>query len=185
MRWQQLLRNARCWRLSDWLTNGDRFGKIYSRIYRDEKLIPGEKRDKKKSKNEATWCAPSKLLSQEVGLLLTADAGVPPGRFWNVLRTSVSCSAPAFPHCAAKNGRSLKAMQAQNKETREALNQSLQAQNQETREALNQAIQAQNQKPREAIQAQNMTFQAQHKELKESLGLKFKCLEDEISSVKE
>ncbi|UYV77341.1 hypothetical protein LAZ67_15000553 [Cordylochernes scorpioides] len=46
--------------------------------------------------------------------------------------------------------------------------------NQETREAL----QAQNQETREA-------FQAQHQELKESLGLKFKCLEDEISAVKE
>ncbi|UYV84021.1 hypothetical protein LAZ67_X000892 [Cordylochernes scorpioides] len=33
--------------------------------------------------------------------------------------------------------------------------------------------------------AQNQAFQAQHQELKESLGLKFKCLEDEISSVKE
>ncbi|UYV70931.1 hypothetical protein LAZ67_8001147 [Cordylochernes scorpioides] len=38
-----------------------------------------------------------------------------------------------------------------------------------------------------AIQAQNQAMQAQNKEtpMKESLGLKFKCLEDEISSVKE
>ncbi|UYV76492.1 hypothetical protein LAZ67_14000696 [Cordylochernes scorpioides] len=41
------LRNARCWRLSDWLTNHDRSGKIYSGIYRDEKFMPREK-DKKK-----------------------------------------------------------------------------------------------------------------------------------------
>ncbi|UYV78164.1 hypothetical protein LAZ67_16000346 [Cordylochernes scorpioides] len=59
------------------------------------------------------------------------------------------------------------ALQAQNQETREALNQAFQAQNQETREALNEALQAQNQ------------------ELKESLGLKFQCLEDEISAVRE
>ncbi|UYV63575.1 CRYZ [Cordylochernes scorpioides] len=52
-------------------------GKIYSDIYRDEELIPGGK------KNEATWCTLSrrKLLFQEVGLLLTADAGVLRGRF--------------------------------------------------------------------------------------------------------
>ncbi|UYV74918.1 hypothetical protein LAZ67_12001799 [Cordylochernes scorpioides] len=73
----RLLRNALCWRLSDWLTNRDRSGKIYSGIYRDEKLMPEEKKDKKEvSNNEATWWTPSKLLSQEVGLLLTADAGV-------------------------------------------------------------------------------------------------------------
>ncbi|UYV83974.1 hypothetical protein LAZ67_X000747 [Cordylochernes scorpioides] len=42
-----LLRNARCWRLSDWLTNRDRSAKIYSGIYRDEKLMPGEKKDKR------------------------------------------------------------------------------------------------------------------------------------------
>ncbi|UYV70369.1 hypothetical protein LAZ67_7002727 [Cordylochernes scorpioides] len=41
----------------------------------------GRKKDKREEKNEAPWCAPSKLLSQEVGLLLTADAGVLPGRF--------------------------------------------------------------------------------------------------------
>ncbi|UYV75036.1 hypothetical protein LAZ67_12002197 [Cordylochernes scorpioides] len=34
----------------------------------DEELMQRE------SKNEATWCTPSKLLSQEVGLQLTADA---------------------------------------------------------------------------------------------------------------
>ncbi|UYV75940.1 K02A2.6-like [Cordylochernes scorpioides] len=67
----------------------------------------------------------------------------------------------------------LKAIQAQNQETRETL------------QAQTQALQAQNQETREAIQAQNQTFQAQHEELKESLRLKFKCLEDEISSVKE
>ncbi|UYV75192.1 K02A2.6-like, partial [Cordylochernes scorpioides] len=77
-----------------------------------------------------------------------------------------------------RSGRIVKpALQAQNQETREALNQAFQAQNQETREALNEALHAQNQETREA-------FQAQHQELKESLGLKFKCLEDEISSVK-
>ncbi|UYV63748.1 hypothetical protein LAZ67_2005487, partial [Cordylochernes scorpioides] len=36
-----------------------------------------------------------------------------------------------------------------------------------------------------AIQTQNQASQAQHHELKESMGLKFKCLEDEISSVEE
>ncbi|UYV69630.1 EPM2AIP1 [Cordylochernes scorpioides] len=128
---------------------------------------------KGKTKNEATWYyTPSKLLSQEVGLLLTADVGLLPGRFKKVLRASVSCSAPAFPH---------RAVVAQNKETRESLNDALRAQNQETREAL----QAQNQETREAIQAQNQALQAQHQELKESLALKFKCLEDEISAVKE
>ncbi|UYV75208.1 hypothetical protein LAZ67_12002922 [Cordylochernes scorpioides] len=57
-------------RLSDWLTNHDRSGNIYSGIYRDEELMPRRK------KNEATWCTPNKreLLSQEVGLLLTANA---------------------------------------------------------------------------------------------------------------
>ncbi|UYV73203.1 K02A2.6-like [Cordylochernes scorpioides] len=80
---------------------------------------------------------------------------------WKILEgstNSVSCSAPAFPHCAAvgeKMEEILKAIQAQN--------QDLQAQNQETREV----------------------FKAQNQELKESLGLKFKCLEDQISSVKE
>ncbi|UYV84885.1 K02A2.6-like, partial [Cordylochernes scorpioides] len=69
------------------------------------------------------------------------------------------------------------AMQAQNQETREAM----QAQNQETREA----IQAQNRETREAIEVKNQAHQAQHQELKESLGLKFQCLEDEISAVKE
>ncbi|UYV64861.1 hypothetical protein LAZ67_3002193 [Cordylochernes scorpioides] len=52
----------------------------------DERLMPGRKKDKKKElKNEATWCTPSKLLSQEIGLLLTADAGVLPGRFYELL----------------------------------------------------------------------------------------------------
>ncbi|UYV78634.1 K02A2.6-like, partial [Cordylochernes scorpioides] len=84
----------------------------------------------------------------------------------------------------AQNQETREAIQAQNRETREAIeaqNQALQAQNQEAREAIeaqNQALQAQNQKTREALQAQ-------HQELKESLGLKFKCLEDEISAVKE
>ncbi|UYV69258.1 K02A2.6-like [Cordylochernes scorpioides] len=53
--------------------------------------------------------------------------------------------------------------------------------NRETREAIeaqNQALQAQNQETREALQSQ-------HQELKESLGLKFQCLEDEISAVRE
>ncbi|UYV83774.1 hypothetical protein LAZ67_X000090 [Cordylochernes scorpioides] len=96
------LRNAQCWRLSDWLTNHDRSGKIYSGIYRDEELMPGEKKDKKKGVEERSYMVySSKLLSQEVGLLLITDAGVLLGRFYKVLRTSVSCFAPAFPHRAA------------------------------------------------------------------------------------
>ncbi|UYV79729.1 hypothetical protein LAZ67_18000496 [Cordylochernes scorpioides] len=47
------------WRLSDWLTNRDRSGKIDSGIYRDEGLMPGRRKIKKK-KNEATWWTPSK-----------------------------------------------------------------------------------------------------------------------------
>ncbi|UYV61916.1 K02A2.6-like [Cordylochernes scorpioides] len=40
-------------------------------------------------------------------------------------------------------------------------------------------------KDRETIEAQNQAHQTQHQELKESLGLKFQSLEDEISAVRE
>ncbi|UYV81707.1 hypothetical protein LAZ67_20002060 [Cordylochernes scorpioides] len=71
------------------------------------------------------------------------------------------------------------------REANKAQNQAMQAQNQETREA----IQTQNRETREAIQAQNQAhqvqnqetseaLQAQHQGLKEILGLKFKCLKD-------
>ncbi|UYV63341.1 Transposase [Cordylochernes scorpioides] len=48
LRTPSLLRNARCWRLSDWLTNRDRSGKIYSGIYIGMKnSCQGRKKDKK------------------------------------------------------------------------------------------------------------------------------------------
>ncbi|UYV69823.1 hypothetical protein LAZ67_7000885 [Cordylochernes scorpioides] len=60
-------------------------------LERSTPVYIGMRNSCKGEKNEAMWYTPSKLLSQEVGLLLTADAGVLPGRFWKVLRTSVSC----------------------------------------------------------------------------------------------
>ncbi|UYV72920.1 hypothetical protein LAZ67_10001186 [Cordylochernes scorpioides] len=58
------LHKAWCCRLSDWLTNHDCSGKIYSGIYRDEVLMP------KKKKNEATWWTPSKRKLQGKGITL-------------------------------------------------------------------------------------------------------------------
>ncbi|UYV67930.1 hypothetical protein LAZ67_5002528 [Cordylochernes scorpioides] len=55
-----LLCNARCWRLSDWLNNCDRSGKIFSGIYRDEKLMPGGKKDKKNEFEERSYVVYSK-----------------------------------------------------------------------------------------------------------------------------
>ncbi|UYV75703.1 EPM2AIP1 [Cordylochernes scorpioides] len=79
-----VLKTNMCWLLSDWLTDLERSEKIYSEIYRDADLMP-------RKKNEATWRAPSKreLLSQEVRLLLTAEAGVLRRKFWKYIRGSV------------------------------------------------------------------------------------------------
>ncbi|UYV79396.1 hypothetical protein LAZ67_17002464 [Cordylochernes scorpioides] len=44
-------------------------------LERSTPVYIGMRNSCKESKNEATWWTPSKLLSQEVGLLLTADAG--------------------------------------------------------------------------------------------------------------
>ncbi|UYV70741.1 ITP [Cordylochernes scorpioides] len=76
--------------------------------------------------------------------------------------------------------KAVQAIQAQN-QAMQAQNHSFQAQDKKTRGAL----QPQNQKTRETIQAKNQAFQAQKQELKESLGLKIKLLEDIISVVKE
>ncbi|UYV63496.1 hypothetical protein LAZ67_2004311 [Cordylochernes scorpioides] len=57
--------------LDQWITSRHSSDIFLWRRYIDDTFCLGEE---VRSKNEATWCTPSKLLSQEVGLLLTADA---------------------------------------------------------------------------------------------------------------
>ncbi|UYV74382.1 hypothetical protein LAZ67_11003315 [Cordylochernes scorpioides] len=72
-----LLRNDRGLRLSNWLTNRDRSGKIYSGIYREEKLMSaGRKRIEGEEERSYVVYSKQRLLSQEVGLLLTSEAGL-------------------------------------------------------------------------------------------------------------
>ncbi|UYV62973.1 hypothetical protein LAZ67_2002687 [Cordylochernes scorpioides] len=54
------LRKARGWRLSDSLTNRDRSGKIYSGIYREEKLMPGGRKIRSEKGEKRSYLVYSK-----------------------------------------------------------------------------------------------------------------------------
>ncbi|UYV69718.1 hypothetical protein LAZ67_7000435 [Cordylochernes scorpioides] len=90
---------ALCWRLSDWLTSRDCSGKIYSGIYRDEKLMPGRRKIREVEERSYVVCSKQAADSREDKgkadrPLVKTELGLP--SWWQQELVVVSCAKKLF-----------------------------------------------------------------------------------------